>query len=50
MEYIISIIIACCAIYVGYAYGQEALDGVNNLLERLRAIVKCISKCFKEQG
>jgi len=46
MEYIIVILAIIGALYVGYAYGQEVIDEVNDVLERVRAVINCIKGCI----
>lgn len=50
MSAIIITLIITASLYVGYAYGQEVLDEVNNALERVRAVASCISECFKRRS
>ena len=46
MEYIIVILAIIGALYVGYAYGQECIDAVNEVLERARAVIACVKGCI----
>jgi mannose/fructose/N-acetylgalactosamine-specific phosphotransferase system component IID len=46
MEYIIVILAVVGAMYVGYAYGQQVIDEVNDVLERVRAVINCIKRCL----
>jgi len=46
MEYIIVILAVIGAMYVGYAYGQEVIDEVNEVLGRVRAVFRCLKRCF----
>jgi len=48
MEYIIVILAVIGAMYVGYAYGQEVIDEVNEVLGRVRAVFRCLKRCFGE--
>jgi len=46
MIYFIILILIIAALYVGYAYGQEFINWINDTIERVRALYKSIKNCF----
>jgi len=43
-------LIITASLYVGYAYGQEVVDEVTVVLNRVRAVIKCVFDCINGRG